>query len=246
MKSEFPVALVTGGSRRIGAAICRDLHKVGFNIVIHFNQSEGSATALAQELNQIRANSAAIARADLNDMNQISELAIFVQTIWGRVDALINNASTFYPTPVTESPTAAWDDLMNSNLKAPYFLSLALVPALMQQRGSIINMADIFAERPMPNHSIYSIAKAGNLMLTQSLALELGPHIRVNGVAPGAILWPEDADGQEKVNPEKLQHIPLGRLGGAQSIAEAVRFLITGASYITGQIIRVDGGRSLR
>jgi pteridine reductase len=246
MKSEYPVALVTGGSRRIGAAICRDLHKVGFNIIIHFHQSESSASTLAQELNQIRANSAVTARADLNDMNQISELAKFAETIWGRVDALINNASTFYPTPVTESPASTWDDLMNSNLKAPYFLSLALIPALTQQQGSIINMVDIFAERPMPNHSIYSIAKAGNHMLTQSLALELAPHIRVNGVAPGAILWPETAEGKENINPEKLKQIPLGRLGGAQSIADTVRFLITNAAYITGQIIRVDGGRSLR
>lgn len=246
MNSQSPVALVTGASRRIGAAICKNLHEIGFNIIIHYHRSHDSANALAQELNQRRKHSAVVCRADLNDMQHITALADFSRNAWGRVDALINNASSFYPTPLDQAQPQAWDDLINSNLKAPYFLSVALIKDLSQHQGTIINLADIFAERPMPQHSIYSIAKAGNRMLTQSLALELAPDIRVNGVAPGAILWPEDADGNEKTNPAKLADIPLGRLGGAHSIADTVRFLVTGAPYITGQIIRVDGGRSLR
>lgn len=246
MKTSNPVVLVTGGSRRIGAAIGKNLHEIGFNVIIHYHHSADSAHELAQELNRIRAHSAEVYRADLDSGEQIAALAAFARSVWGRVDALINNASSFYPTPLDQVLPEAWDDLMNSNLKAPYFLSLALIKDLAEQKGTIINLADIFAERPMPQHSIYSIAKAGNRMLTQSLALELAPDIRVNGVAPGAILWPEDAQGNEKVDLEKLKDIPLGCLGGADSIADTVRFLITSAPYITGQIIRVDGGRSLR
>lgn len=240
-----PVALVTGGSRRIGAAICRTLHHAGFNLIIHYHRSVDSARQLADELNELRSESAVIQCADLGNIEQIATLAEYSRTVWGRVDALINNASSFYPTPLDTAREQDWDNLINSNLKAPYFLAQALAKDLIQQQGAIINLADIFAERPMPQHSIYSIAKAGNCMLTQALALELAPDVRVNGVAPGAILWPEDADGNEKVNTDKLSSIPLGCLGGAQSIADTVLFLITNAPYITGQIIRVDGGRSL-
>lgn len=245
MNPTHPVALITGGGRRIGAAICRKLHQAGFNIIVHYHRSADSAQQLANELNELRADSAAIHCADLDDMNQIAALADFSRAAWGRVDALVNNASSFYPTPIEHAREEDWNNLINSNLKAPYFLSQALVTDLTQQRGTIVNLADIFAERPMPHHSIYSIAKAGNRMLTQSLALELAPNIRVNGVAPGAILWPEDAEGNEKVAIEKLAAIPLGCLGGAESIADTVHFLICGSPYITGQIIRVDGGRSL-
>lgn len=245
MNASHPVALVTGGGRRIGAAICKKLHQEGFNVVVHYHRSAESAQQLAAELNKLRADSAAIYCADLNEMSQITALADFARTVWGRVDALVNNASSFYPTPIESAREEDWENLVNSNLKAPYFLCQALVADLTQQQGTIVNLADIFSERPMPHHSIYSIAKAGNRMLTQSLALELAPSIRVNGVAPGAILWPEDAEGNEQVAPEKLAAIPLGCLGGAKSIADTVLFLITGSPYITGQTIRVDGGRSL-
>jgi pteridine reductase len=245
MNTSHPVALVTGGGRRIGAAICKRLHQSGFNIIVHYCRSAESAQKLAKELNDARADSAVIYCADLNDMSQAATLADFARTTWGRLDALVNNASSFYPTPLERACEEDWDNLLNSNLKAPYFLCQALVKELTRQQGTIVNLADIFSERPMPNHSIYSIAKAGNRMLTQSLALELAPSVRVNGVAPGAILWPEDAEGNEKVTPEKLAAIPLGRLGGAESIADTVLFLINGSPYMTGQIIRVDGGRSL-
>lgn len=246
MSTAHPVALVTGASRRIGAAICRMLHDNGYNIVIHFHRSRAAAEALAAEFNARRDNSAKTMQADLNDLTQILALASYGDRAWGGVDALINNASSFYATPLASATEQDWDNLINSNLKAPFFLSAALKQSLAERQGAIVNIADIFAERPMPNHSIYSIAKAGNSMLTKALALELAPDVRVNGIAPGAILWPEDQQGQEKVDKTKLQSIPMQRLGGAHSIAEAVLFLLKRADYITGQILRVDGGRSLK
>lgn len=245
MSTRRPVALVTGGSRRIGAAICRALHGNGYNIVVHYHRSQGAAQALADELNLRRAGSVKMFQADLNDLTQVAALAAFSSSAWNRIDALINNASSFFATPLGEATEQDWDNLINSNVKAPYFLSAALAGSLAEQSGAIINIADIFAERPMPKHSIYSIAKAGNSMLTKALALELAPKVRVNGIAPGAILWPEDQQGQEIVDQSKLASIPLERLGGAESIADAVLFLLTRAPYITGEIIRVDGGRSL-
>jgi len=241
-----PVALVTGAARRIGAAICEALHNEGWNLIIHCNGSAAAATVLAEELNQRRTHSAQVVQADLNKMTDIQFLASAAPAAWGRLDALVNNASTFYPTPLQSATEAQWNDLIGSNLKAPFFLSQALQVALRETNGCIINISDIFSVRPMPQHTIYSIAKAGNSMLTKSLALELAPHIRVNGVAPGAILWPENASGEEVVNQEKLQQIPLGTLGGAGAIADTVKFLIKEAPYITGQIVTVDGGRSLR
>lgn len=242
----FKVALVTGAARRIGAAICRALHMDDWNLVIHCNQSLAEAEALAHELNQLRPYSAQVVQADLTKMVDIQFLASAAPAAWGRLDALINNASTFFPTPISGATEEQWDNLLGSNLKAPFFLSQALYPELSQQRGCIINISDIFAVRPMPGHTIYSIAKAGNSMLTKSLALEMAPQVRVNGVAPGAILWPENADGKEVVNTDKLAQIPLGTLGGAQAIANTVKFLINESPYITGQILAVDGGRSLQ
>lgn len=245
MTPPTPVALVTGGSRRIGAAICRSLHHAGFNLVIHYRSSGDSARQLAQTLNHIRGDSARTFSADLDDMQQLKALADFTYRAWGRVDTLVNNASTFFATPLQEATEAQWDALLNSNLKAPFFLSQQLSASLAEHNGNIINIADIFAERPMPNHCIYSIAKAGNRMLTQALALELAPSVRVNGIAPGAMLWPENADGEEQQDPKKLELIPLRRLGGAQAIADTALFLAS-AAYITGEIIKVDGGRSLK
>lgn len=241
-----PVALITGAARRIGAAICASLHDSGFKVIIHCHRSQAAAEALAQTLNRRRPESARLLTADLNQHAHIERLARDSLALWGRLDALVNNASGFFPTPLEKATPEHWDNLINSNLKAPFFLSRELYPELRRTRGCIINICDIFGFRPMPGHSIYSIAKAGNIMLTQSLALEMAPEVRVNGVAPGAILWPENNAGQEIPAPEKLQQIPLGRLGGSQAIADTVLFLIKNAPYITGQIIPVDGGRSLK
>ena len=240
------VALVTGAARRIGAAICRTLHAEGWNLIIHCHQSLAAAEALATTLNQQRPKSAQIIQADLNKMMDVQFLASAAPAVWGRLDALVNNASTFYPTPIPDATENQWDDLVGSNLKAPFFLSQALYPELSQQHGCIINISDIFAVRPMPRHTIYSIAKAGNAMMTKSLALEMAPNVRVNGIAPGAILWPENEMGEEVISVDKLQQIPLGKLGGTQAIAGSVKFLIMESPYITGQIISVDGGRSLQ
>lgn len=245
-QNDSPVALVTGGARRIGAAICETLHDNGFAIIIHCHNSVSAAYALAQKLNQRRPDSAKVLTADLNDAAQIQQLAQNALSAWGRLDALVNNASSFFPTPLDQAKPEHWDNLINSNLKAPFFLSQTLHSELARVQGCIINICDIFGLRPMPGHSIYSIAKAGNAMLTQSLALEMAPEVRVNGVAPGAILWPENANGQEIPAPAKLKKIPLGKLGGSKSVADAVLFLIKNAPYITGQIIAVDGGRTLQ
>lgn len=241
-----PVALVTGAARRVGAAIAQTLHDAGYRLVLHYRQSSSEAEALAQAFNAQRPNSAICLQADLNNSSQVKQLAEQALQTWGRMDLLVNNASSFYPTPIGEATDKHWNDLMASNLKAPFFLAQALAKTLAENKGCIINIADIHGGRPMPNHSIYSIAKAGNMMLTKSLALELAPNVRVNGVAPGAMLWPEDESGNAKPQPEVLKNIPLGTLGGADSIARAVLFLAKESLYVTGQILAVDGGRSLR
>lgn len=246
MTQDSPVALLTGAARRIGAQTARTLHSAGFNIVIHYRSSSKDANQLVAELNQIRPDSAIAAQADLNQLEDIDRLAEQTLKPWGRLDALVNNASSFYPTPVGDANESQWDDLLNSNLKAPFFLAQALAEPLRKSHGVIINMADVHAERPLKNHPIYCAAKAGNVMLTKSLARELAPEIRVNGIAPGAILWPEqeaslDDEGKQKI----LDRVPLGRPGGPEDIAETILFLIKKAPYITGQIIAVDGGRSV-
>jgi pteridine reductase len=236
--------LITGAAKRIGAEISRMLHADGMNIVIHYRSSKDEAQALCNELNALRADSAIILQADLH---QTSELATLVQQAadyWGRLDVLVNNASTFYPTPVGEITEAHWDDLMGSNLKAPLFLSQAAMPHLRNSQGSIINIVDIHAFRPMKQHPVYCAAKAGLAMLTQSLARELGPDVRVNGVAPGAIIWPSSE--MDKLTQEAiLDRTALKRQGEPRDIAATVRFLIRDADYITGQVIPVCGGRSL-
>lgn len=248
--SSIRVALVTGAAKRIGAEIVRQLHKENFNVVIHYHQSEKAAKELADELNEERENSAFCIAADLNNVAQINNLAEQAQQHWQRIDLLVNNASSFYPTPIGETNEENWNQLINSNLKAPFFLAQALAKNLGTHHGCIINIADIYADKPLKKHSIYSIAKAGNIMLTKTLAQELAPLVRVNGIAPGAILWPDDShkkpedrlsdDDKEKM----LAKIPLQQRGQAQDIARTILFL-TQSPYITGQILTVDGGRSI-
>ncbi len=241
-----PVALVTGAARRIGAAITRTLHSAGYRIVLHYHQSAREAQGLCDELNRRTADSATLLRADLTDMQAVRNLACDALACWGRVNVLVNNASTFYPTPLAQADEHQWQDLLGSNLQGPYFLCQALADSLTAQRGVIINIADIHARQPLANHSIYCIAKAGNTMLTKSLARDLAPCVRVNGIAPGAILWPENADQlSPKARDNILATVPLGHLGSVDDIAQTALFLIKDATYITGQIIAVDGGKHL-
>lgn len=243
---QHPVALITGGARRIGAEIAQQLHQAGYNIVLHYRSSMNEAETLAKMLNQQRADSAKIFSADLNDSAALAHLADCALHAWGRLDVLINNASSFYPSPIGSVTTQMWDDLMSSNLKAPFFLAQALASELKKNGGCIINIADIHAQRPLKDHPVYCAAKAGNIMLTQSLARELAPEVRVNGIAPGAILWPEQQrDLSEQTKQEIVEKIPLQKRGSANDIARTVLFLVKDAPYITGQIIAVDGGRSI-
>jgi pteridine reductase len=239
------VALITGSAQRIGAEIARTLHQSGQDIVLHYRSSAAAAETLKQELESQRSDSVLLIQSDLNATDKLADMIRQIEQWRGRLDILVNNASSFYPTPVDSLNLAQWDDLMGSNLKAPFFLSIAAAPLLKKQHGSIINLLDIHAERPMAGHAIYCMAKAGNAMMVKSLARELGPEIRVNGVAPGAILWPDQAlDEQEKDN--ILSRTQLGRLGTPSDIARTVRFLALDAPYITGQILAVDGGRSVQ
>lgn len=242
---DFPVALVTGAAKRIGAEIARHLHKEGFNLVIHCRQSTLAAKELAAGFNKQRPNSAITVTADLARIKHIEKLSSAAQSQWGRLDLLVNNASSFYPTSFGNTSEAQWDDLLASNLKAPFFLAQSLANALRDNKGSIINIADIYAERPLQEHSVYCIAKAGNVMLTKALAKELAPKIRVNGIAPGAILWPEQELVTDEFKSGLLGKTPLQERGQASDIARAILFLAREAPYMTGQIITVDGGRSL-
>lgn len=236
--------LITGGARRVGAEIVRTLHAAGANVLIHYRSSAAAALALRQELNRIRAGSVAVQAVDLLDPEAADTLVGAVLREFGRLDILINNASTFYPTPVGEITFAHWDDLMGSNLKAPLFLSQAAAPSLRRQCGLIINIVDIHALRPLKRHPVYSIAKAGLTMLTRSLARELGPEVRVNGIAPGPVLWPEH-DMDDALKREIIARTALKRCGTPQDIARTALFLAKDAPYVTGQIIAVDGGRSI-
>lgn len=245
-EKQSPVALITGGARRIGATIAQMLHSNGYNIVLHYRRSMSEAQTLVNRFNQERDNSAVAIPANLHQLEDIYQLAKAACKHWQRLDVLINNASSFYPTPVASATAEQWDDLLSSNLKAPFFITQAVADELRKQQGCIINIADIHAERPLKDHPIYCAAKAGNIMLTKSLARELAPHIRVNGIAPGAILWPEQNDAMDDAAKQDILHkIPLGRRGSAEDIADTVIFLVKQAPYITGQIITVDGGRSL-
>jgi len=236
--------LITGAAARIGAEIARTLHSCGMNIVIHYRSSATKAEALSASLNEMRENSAHILQADLLNTQSLEPLVEKAAAIWGRLDVLINNASSFYPTPVGTITEQHWDDLMGSNLKAPVFLSQAATPYLQESQGCIVNIVDIHGFRPMKEHPVYCAAKAGLAMLTQSLAKELGPDIRVNGVAPGAIMWPS-SELDPEVQTSILERTSLKRQGEPQDIANTVKFLVMDAGYITGQVIPVDGGRSL-
>jgi len=241
--------LITGAARRVGAHVARFLHGHGMRLIIHYGNSEQHAQSLADELNEKRANSAAIVQGDLLVTDQIPSLIERAAGFFNGLDVLINNASSFYPTPIDQASDhntldGQWQDLMGTNLKAPFFLAQAAAPHLKKQKGCIINMADIHGERPLKNHAIYNIAKAGNIMMTKTLARELGPDIRVNGIAPGAILWPQN-ETSEKVKNHIIESTPLKRMGSPDDIAKAILFLIRDADYTTGQIIPVCGGRSI-
>lgn len=243
MESTAPVAFITGAAKRIGATIAKQLHQQGYNVLIHYSASEHEAQALSLELNTQRAQSAHTLQANLCDMGDIDTLATAAMKVWGKVDVLVNNASSFYPTPVGSIEEKDWYSLVGSNLKGPLFLSQALAPALIKSRGCIINMVDMHIDRPLPKHTVYLLAKTGLASLTQSLAVELAPHVRVNAIAPGAILWPERAMN-EKDKQTLIDSIPLGALGSPDDIAQALLFLVS-ASYVTGNTIYVDGGRRL-
>ncbi|MDJ0911510.1 MAG: pteridine reductase [Woeseiaceae bacterium] len=241
---ENKTALVTGSARRIGAEIVRTLHADGANVAIHYRGSAGEADALAAELNAGRPDSARTFQADLLDTDALPSLVDGVVGWKGGLDILINNASTFYPTPAGEITEKEWQDLMGTNLKVPLFLSQAALPELRKAGGSIVNIVDIHAQRPLAKHLVYGPAKAGLAMLTRSLAKDLAPEIRVNGVSPGAILWPEDGM-TDATKQTILEQVPLGRPGEPSDIARCVLFLVRDADYVTGQIIAVDGGRSM-
>lgn len=244
MNNQTKTILITGGAKRIGQQIARTLHNTGHNVMVHYRSSAGAAHQLIDELNADRPDSAAAVQGDLLDVACIP--SILEQTIetFGQLDCLINNASTFYPTPIELINTEFWDDLLGSNLKAPAFMVKSAAPLLRQSNGSIINIVDIYARKPLANHPVYCAAKAGLEMLTKSLASDLAPEIRVNAVSPGAILWPE-SNTHVPSQTELLAKIPLQRLGEPSDIANLVRFLIDEGSYITGQTIAVDGGRSV-
>jgi pteridine reductase len=238
-------ALVTGAAKRIGAVIASTLHEAGANVAIHYNRSATDADQLAAQLNRHRASSAFTVPADMRDIAAVERMAAQVlERTGGKLDVLVNNASNFYPTPLGSVTLEQWDDLFGSNLKAPLFLSQAVLPALRAARGVIVNIVDVHAQRPLRDHPVYGPAKAGLAMLTRSLAKDLGPDIRVNGVSPGAILWPDEGMS-DALRAGIIKQTALKRSGTPEDIAAAVLFLVRDAPYVTGQIIAVDGGRSV-
>lgn len=238
------VVLVTGSARRIGAQTIRTLHASGMHVIIHYRSSADEAAKLAKDLNTIRPDSAQTLQGDLLEISSLPTLVKKAISFWGRLDVLVNNASAFYPTEVGEITEKDWDILVGSNLKAPLFLGQVVAPELIKRKGCIVNMVDIHADRPLKNYTVYSIAKAGLVALTKSLARELGPEVRVNAVAPGAILWPEEPHHTAQ-HQAIIDHTALKREGDPTDIARTIRFLIMDAPYITGQVIAVDGGRTL-
>jgi pteridine reductase len=238
------VALVTGGARRIGAAIVRRLHAAGANVVLHYRSGESQAIELEAALNGVRKASAHRVKADLLEPGAPRALVEAALARFGRLDLLVNNASSFYPTPFGRIEPRHWDELVGSNLRAPLFLAQAAAAHLAQDSGAIVNLADIHAERPLRRYAVYSVAKAGLVGLTRALALELAPAVRVNAVAPGAIAWPEDGQFDPPERGRIVATTPLARLGRMEEIAEAVHFLAC-ARFVTGQVLAVDGGRSI-
>ncbi|HEX7113051.1 MAG TPA: pteridine reductase [Mizugakiibacter sp.] len=239
-----PVALVTGAARRIGATIARTLHAAGYDLALHCRRSRTELDALIAELEAVRADSTLALQADLADTDRLSALVEATVARFGRLDALVNNASAFLPTPLGTVTPTQWQELFASNAKAPFFLVQAALPHLRAARGAVVNLVDIYAERPLANHAVYCMAKAALAMMTLALARDLGPEVRVNGVAPGVVLWPEA--GKAPAEREALlARTPLGRAGTPEDVADAVLWLLRDAAYVTGEIVRVDGGRAL-
>ena len=242
--TDRPVALVTGAAKRIGAAIAKHLHRAGFDIVLHHHASMAEAAALLGELNAKRPYSAFSLAADLRDFDRIPELIAQSVGHFGRLDALVNNASAYYATPFGNVTPTEWDDLFAINARAPFFLAQAAAPHLANRAGAIVNMIDAYAEQPRRDISAHVASKAALIGATRALALELAPKVRVNGVAPGAILWPENGIDQS-LSSQLIARTPLARAGSAEEVAEAVRWLLQDATYMTGEILRLDGGRNV-
>lgn len=239
-----PVALVTGAARRVGATIARTLHAAGYDLALHYRHSADDADALIAELERARPGSTLGVQADLADLAQLPALVEQVTARFGRLDALVNNASAFHPTPIGSATPAQWNELFASNAQAPFFLVQAAWPALRESRGAVVNLVDIYAERALPEHPIYVMAKAALAAMTRTLAQDLAPQVRINGVAPGAVMWP--AEGKDYADREALlARTPLQRAGTPEDVASAVLWLLRDAPFVTGQIIRVDGGRTL-
>lgn len=236
--------LVTGAARRLGSAIAREMHSTGANILVHYHHAAAAAEELVAELNALRPSSAACLQADLREIETLPRLVANTVDRFGRLDALVNNASSFFATPLGSIDQAAWDDLVGNNLKAPLFLTQAAAPHLRAARGAVVNITDIHAERPLAGYPLYCAAKAGLLGLTRALAIELAPLVRVNAVAPGPILWPDGEVFDSAARASIVAHTLLERPGCPQDVAGAVRYLLEDASYVTGQVINVDGGRT--
>ena len=234
------VALVTGAGRRVGARIARELHAAGMSVAVHCHRSREDADRLREAFEAARPGSATVVAADLLESGAAEAVVAAAEERWGRLDVLVNNASSFYPTPIGEVTEAEWRDLVGSNLAAPFFLAQAAAPLLRAARGCIVNIADVYGHRPLAGHPVYSAAKAGLVMLTRALALELGPEVRVNSVSPGAVLWPENEDPERR---RIIDAIALKRSGDPGDIARAALFLVRDAPYVTGQDLAVDGGR---
>jgi pteridine reductase len=244
MPTHAPVILITGAARRVGAEIARSLHKAGASLMLHYRHSADEVSALAETFNQKRAGSAAIAQAELTDVAALERVVAETLETFQRLDGVVNNASSFFPTPVGKIDEADWDNLVGSNFKGPLFLSQAAAPHLRASGGAIVNITDIHAERPLKNYPLYCAAKAGLLGLTRALALELGPEVRVNAVSPGPVAWPEGESFSLAERDAIIDHTLLKRAGAPADIAGAVKFLLMDAPYVTGQVLNVDGGRS--
>lgn len=244
MSDARPVALVTGAAKRVGAVIARQLHADGYDVVLHYRSSGADMQALVDALEAQRAGSTLAVQADLAAFDRLPELVAQAVGRFGRLDALVNNASAYYATPIGTVTLSQWDELFASNARAPFFLSQAAAPHLKASGGAIVNLADIYAQRPLKHHTVYCMAKAALVMMTQSLARELGPEIRVNAVAPGNVLWSENPVKAETLDLVR-ERTALQRQGSPEDIADAVRWLLTGNRYITGQVIAIDGGRSV-
>ena len=243
-RTERPVVLITGAARRVGAVIAHTLHAAGYDVALHYRHSAAEATTLADTLERQRAGSTLLLQGELADTAALPALVESLLAHYGRLDALVNNASAFYPTPVGEATPTQWNELFASNAQAPFFLSQAAVPALREAQGGIVNLLDIYAERPLANHPLYCMAKAALAAMTRSLALDLAPLVRVNGVAPGAVMWSSDGkpyDDQQAM----LARTPMQRAGTPEDVASAVLWLLRDAPFVTGQVLRVDGGRTL-